>query len=122
MGKDPEVQYSVKHHLIMTLQMTSGMAGMSVNDKKGHGTIKAPASIDPEADAGVLRKAMKGLGMFLGTLRRKGLMEYPAMVLPTVFLLIMGDRSLVLLSPTTPYTHHVVCHLQALMKQPSLTS
>ena len=48
----------------MTLQMTSGMAGMSVNDKKGHGTIKAPASIDPEADAGVLRKAMKGMGEY----------------------------------------------------------
>ena len=35
---------------------------MSVNEQKGHGTIKAPASIDPEADAGVLRKAMKGMG------------------------------------------------------------
>ena len=38
------------------------MAAMSVNDQKGHGTIKAPASIDAEADAGVLRKAMKGIG------------------------------------------------------------
>ena len=38
------------------------MAAMSVNDQVGHGTIKAPASIDAEADAGVLRKAMKGMG------------------------------------------------------------
>ena len=38
------------------------MAAMSVNEQKGHGTIKAPASIDAEADAGVLRKAMKGMG------------------------------------------------------------
>ena len=36
---------------------------MNVNDEVGHGTIKSPASHDPEADAGVLRKAMKGLGM-----------------------------------------------------------
>lgn len=35
---------------------------MKVNEEVGHGTIKAPASIDPETDAGVLRKAMKGLG------------------------------------------------------------
>lgn len=38
------------------------MAAMNVNVEQGHGTIKAPASTDPEADAGVLRKAMKGLG------------------------------------------------------------
>ena len=38
------------------------MAGMSVNDQMGHGTIKAPSSIDAEADAGILRKAMKGMG------------------------------------------------------------
>ncbi|CAI7994736.1 Annexin A7 [Geodia barretti] len=43
-------------------KVTSGMAAMSVNEQKGHGTIKAPASIDAEADAGVLRKAMKGMG------------------------------------------------------------
>ena len=47
---------------LLTPQVTSGMAAMSVNDQKGHGTIKAPASIDAEADAGVLRKAMKGIG------------------------------------------------------------
>lgn len=35
---------------------------MLVNEHKGHGTIKAPPSIDPEADAAVLRKAMKGMG------------------------------------------------------------
>ena len=39
------------------------MAAMNVNVEQGHGTIKAPASTDPEADAGVLRKAMKGLGI-----------------------------------------------------------
>ena len=38
------------------------MSGLSVNEETGHGTIKAAASCDPEADAGVLRKAMKGLG------------------------------------------------------------
>ena len=38
------------------------MAQLKVNEEMGHGTIKAPATIDPEADAGVLRKAMKGLG------------------------------------------------------------
>ena len=38
------------------------MAAMNVNVEQGHGTIKGPASIDPEADAGVLRKAMKGIG------------------------------------------------------------
>lgn len=35
---------------------------MSVADPPTHGTIKAPASIDPEQDAQVLRKAMKGMG------------------------------------------------------------
>jgi len=35
---------------------------MTVNEEVGHGTIKAPATHDPEADATVLRKAMKGLG------------------------------------------------------------
>ena len=35
---------------------------MSVNEQKGHSTIKAPATIDAGADAGVLRKAMKGIG------------------------------------------------------------
>jgi len=38
------------------------MAKLEVNSERGHGTIKAPASYDPETDAGVLRKAMKGLG------------------------------------------------------------
>ena len=38
------------------------MAQLNVNEEMGHGTIKAPASIDPETDAGVLRKAMKGIG------------------------------------------------------------
>lgn len=33
-----------------------------MNDQMGHGTIKAPSSIDAEADAGILRKAMKGMG------------------------------------------------------------
>ena len=46
----------------LTSQVTSGMAAMLVNEHKGHGTIKAPPSIDPEADAAVLRKAMKGMG------------------------------------------------------------
>ena len=45
-----------------TAQVTSQMAQMKVNEEVGHGTIKAPATIDPEVDAGVLRKAMKGLG------------------------------------------------------------
>lgn len=51
--------------LLLTRQVTSKMAAMKVNEEKGHGTIKAPASTDPEADAGVLRKAMKGMGMIL---------------------------------------------------------
>ena len=38
------------------------MAQLNVNEEVGHGTIKAPSTIDPETDAGVLRKAMKGLG------------------------------------------------------------
>ena len=38
------------------------MAKMSVNEEMGHGTIKAPPTHDPEQDATVLRKAMKGLG------------------------------------------------------------
>ena len=46
----------------ISLQVASKMAAMGVNDQAGHGTIKAPASIDAEADAGVLRKAMKGIG------------------------------------------------------------
>ena len=45
-----------------TEQVTSKMAQMNVNEEVGHGTIKAPPTIDPEADATVLRKAMKGLG------------------------------------------------------------
>lgn len=51
--------------LPLTCQVTSKMAAMNVNEEKGHGTIKAPASIDPEADAGVLRKAMKGIGNYV---------------------------------------------------------
>lgn len=39
------------------------MAKMNVNEVVGHGTIKAPPTHDPEVDAQVLRKAMKGLGM-----------------------------------------------------------
>lgn len=38
------------------------MSKMTVNEVVGHGTIKAAATCDPEADAQVLRKAMKGLG------------------------------------------------------------
>ena len=49
-------------HPSTSSQVTSQMAAMSVNEEVGHGTIKAPASHDPEADAQVLRKAMKGLG------------------------------------------------------------
>ena len=45
-----------------TDQVSSKMAKLNVNEETGHGTIKAPASIDPEADATVLRNAMKGLG------------------------------------------------------------
>lgn len=33
-----------------------------MNEVVGHGTIKPAAQCDPETDAGVLRKAMKGLG------------------------------------------------------------
>ena len=45
-----------------TEKVTSKMAQMKVNEVEGHGTIKAPPTIDPEADATVLRNAMKGLG------------------------------------------------------------
>lgn len=38
------------------------MAKLQVNEEAGHGTIKAVPTCDPETDAGVLRKAMKGLG------------------------------------------------------------
>ena len=38
------------------------MGQMKVNEEIGHGTIKAPPTHDPEADAEVLRKAMKGIG------------------------------------------------------------
>lgn len=33
-----------------------------MNEEVGHGTIKPAPKFDPEEDAGVLRKAMKGLG------------------------------------------------------------
>ncbi len=39
------------------------MANLKVNTEMGHGTLKAVSSHDPETDAQVLRKAMKGLGM-----------------------------------------------------------
>lgn len=45
-----------------TPKITQGMAKLAVNEEVGHGTIKAAATCDPETDAGVLRKAMKGLG------------------------------------------------------------
>ncbi len=38
------------------------MSKMAVS--QGHGTIKAAASFDPEADAAVFRKAMKGIGNY----------------------------------------------------------
>ena len=44
------------------LQMASQMQQLTVNEQVGHGTIKAAPSMDAEADAAVLRKAMKGLG------------------------------------------------------------
>ena len=46
----------------LSLQVASQMQQLTVNEQTGHGTIKAAASMDAEADAGVLRKAMKGLG------------------------------------------------------------
>ena len=59
----------------MHTQVTKGMAQMSVNEEKGHGTIKAPATHDPETDAGVLRKAMKGLGECVGRCALYGVIQ-----------------------------------------------
>ncbi|XP_064389782.1 annexin A4-like [Halichondria panicea] len=43
-----------------TQQVTAAMSKMTVS--QGHGTIIAAASFDPETDAAVFRKAMKGIG------------------------------------------------------------
>ncbi len=47
----------------MHFQVTTAMAQLSV--AQTHGTIKAAPTFDPETDAGVLRKAMKGIGVFV---------------------------------------------------------
>ncbi len=57
----PSVEF--KGHTLSSPQVTSQMAALKVNEEIGHGTIRAAATFDAEADAGVLRKAMKGLGV-----------------------------------------------------------
>ena len=48
--------------MILLLQVTAAMSKMTVS--QGHGTIIAAASFDPETDAAVFRKAMKGIGNY----------------------------------------------------------
>ena len=80
------------------------MAAMSVNEQKGHSTIKAPATIDAGADAGVLRKAMKGIGELVDD--RKPL---PGHILRTC-----SDASSLKQPFADIILHHVVCDFNIL--------